>query len=47
MDSLLDSLIWGEEASLERRARRVRKAWLTRVVLAAVALFVLVVVLAP
>lgn len=47
MDSLLDSLIWGEEASPGRPARRVRKMWLTRAALAVVALFVLVVVLAP
>lgn len=46
MDSLLDSLTW-EEASPERKARRARKAWLTRAVLAVAALFVLAVVLAP
>ncbi|WP_431098819.1 hypothetical protein [Polaromonas aquatica] len=46
MDSLLDSLIWGEEAP-GRPARRVRKTWLARAALAVVALFVLVVVLAP
>ncbi|OOG45149.1 hypothetical protein B0B52_05310 [Polaromonas sp. A23] len=46
MDSLLDSLTW-EEASPERKARRARKAWLTRVMLAVAALFVLAVVLAP
>jgi hypothetical protein len=47
MDSLLDSLTWEEEASPERKARRARKAWLTRAVLAVAALFVLAVVLAP
>jgi hypothetical protein len=47
MDSLLDSLIWGEEASPERQVRRTRKAWVARAVLAVVAVFVLVVVLAP
>ena len=47
MDSLLDSLLWGEEASPGRPARRVRKTWLARAAFAAVAVFVLVVVLAP
>ncbi|WP_332776821.1 hypothetical protein [Polaromonas sp.] len=46
MDSAMDSLLWIESLSPQRKARRSRKIWLRRILVGLSALFVLGVVLA-